>query len=169
MEKAEFQYRPSVQIAAALLLGGALWVVSPAIAEGIYKSVDVEGHVTYSSVPPDEAVESQPVSLPDAPTEAQRQEAVQREMELQKAADSLARERSARDNQRAETVKDTERALKEAKAQLDEAKVMQDADWQVMAGGGRHLKESYFERVRDAEEKLRQAEEAASKARHDVR
>ena len=164
-----FQNRSPVRIAVTLLFAGTLGAPSLALAEEIFKSVDADGNVTYSSVPPGEAVDTQTVSVPDAPSEEQQQEAVQRDKQLQGAADSLAQERSARDKQRSGTVQDAEKARDQAKAQLERAQVKQDSDWQGLAGGGRRLKESYFERVRNAEEELRQAEEAVSKARRDVR
>ena len=169
MEKSGFRNISSLWITVILLLAGTLCAPSLALTEEIFKSVDVDGNVTYSSVPPEEAVDTQPVSVPDAPSEAQQQEAVQRDKQLQGAADSLAQERSARDRQRGGMVQDAEKARDQAKAQLERVQVKQDSDWQGLAGGGRRLKESYFERVRNAEEELRQAEEAVSKARRDVR
>ena len=164
-----FKNRSPVRIAVTLLFAGTLGAPSLALAEEIYKSVDADGNVTYSAVPPEEAVDTQTVSVPDAPSEVQQQEAVQREKQLQGAADSLARERSARDRQRGEMVQDVEKVRDQAKAQLEQAQVKQDSDWQGLAGGGRRLNESYFERVQNAEENLRQAEEAVSKTRRDVR
>ena len=164
-----FKNRSPVRIAVTLLFAGTLGAPSLALAEEIYKSVDADGNVTYSSVPPEEAVDTQTVSVPDAPSEVQRQEAEQREKQRQRAADNMARERAARDSQRGGTVQDAEKGRDRAKTQLERAQVEQDSDWQGLAGGGRRLKESYFERVRNAEEELRQAEEAVSKARRDMR
>jgi len=135
----------------------------PSVAQQAYKSVDAKGNVTYSSEPPEGVVDTQPVTISDAPTPAQRQEALRRERQLQQAADNLARERAARDMQSQVVQQDAERAREEAKAMLEQAKVMQDSDWQFLGGGRRHLKESYFERVREAEEKLRAADDALNK------
>ena len=169
MEKLGLQSTLPLRIAVTLLLTDFLCASSLASAEEIYKSVDADGNVTYSSVPTEEAVEIQPVSVPDVPSAAQQQEAVQRERQLQQAADSLARDRSARDRRRGGAVQDAEQAHDQAKDQLERAQVIQDSDWQRLAGGGRHLNESYLERVRKAEENFRQTEEAVSKARRDAR
>ena len=142
-----FKNRSPVRIAVTLLFAGTLGTPSLALAEEIYKSVDADGNVTYSWVPPEEAVDTQTVSVPDAPPEAQQQEAVQREKQLQRAADSLARERSARDRQRGGMVQDVEKSRDQAKAQLEQAQVKQDSDWQGLAGGGRRLNESYLNLV----------------------
>ena len=169
MEKHGLQSVLPLRVAVTLFLAGFLCAASLASAEEIYKSVDADGNVTYSWVPTEEAVETQPVSVPDAPSAAQQQGAVQRERQLQQATDSLARDRSARDRQRGGAVRNAENAHDQAKVQLERAQVIQDSDWQSLAGGGRHLKESYLERVRKAEEELRQTEEAVSKAKRDVR
>ncbi len=169
MENSGLRNTSPLRIAAVLLLAGFLCAPSLVSAEEIYKSVDADGNVTYSSVPTAEAVETQAVSVPDAPTAAQQQEAIQRERQLQQAADNLARDRSARDSQRGSAVQDAENARDQAKVQLEQALVKQDRDWQGLAGGGRRLKESYFERVRNAQENLRQTEESLSKARRDMR
>lgn len=169
MEYHRFQDRSPLRIAITLLLAGTLGAPSLARAEPIYKSVDAGGNVTYSSVPPEEAVDTQPVAVPDAPSEARRQQAIEREKQLQRAVESLARERAANDRQRGGAVQDAEQARVEAEARLERAQVIQDSDWQGLAGGGRHLKESYFERVRNAEEELRRAAEAVSKTRRDAR
>ncbi len=169
MENSGFRNTSPLRIAAILLLAGFLRAPSLVSAEEIYKSVDADGNVTYSSVPTAEAVKTQPVSVPDAPSPAQQQEAVQRERQLQQAADNLAQDRSARDSQRRSKVQDAEKAHDQAKAWLEQAQVKRDSDWQGLAGGGRHLKEGYFERVRNAQENLRQTEESLSKARQDMR
>ncbi len=78
MEKPGLQNTTPLRIAVTLLLAGALGFPSVLVAEEIYKSVDADGNVTYSSAPPAEAVDTQPVSIPDAPSKAQQEEAVQR-------------------------------------------------------------------------------------------
>ncbi len=169
MENPGLRNDSPLRTAVALLLAGFLCAPSLVSAEEIYKSVDADGNVTYSSVPTAEAVETQPVSVPDAPSAAQQQEAVQRERQLQQTTENLARDRSTRGSQRRSKVQNAEKARDQARTGLEQAQVKRDSDWQGLAGGGRRLKESYFERVRDAQENLRQTEESLSKARRDMR
>ena len=169
METTGFRHRPAVGVVATLVIAAALGLGTISAAETIYKSVDAEGRVTYSSEPPAQAVESQPVTLPKAPSEAEHQEAIMREKELQKAADKVTSERAAVGSAKKSAVADADTAVDQAQRRLEKAKEMRDSDWQGKAGGGRRLKESYFERVDKAEEKLRQAEEEAAKTRRDSR
>ena len=164
-----FRYRPVVWVVAPLVMVAALGWFSMAAAETIYKSVDAEGRVTYSSEPPAKAVDTQTVTLPKAPSETDQEAAIEREKELQKAADEVTSERAAETSKRRQAASSAERALEHEQRRLEEAKVMHDSDWQGKAGGGRRLKESYFERVEKAEERVRQAEEKAGKARRDSR
>jgi hypothetical protein len=73
--------RSQLTIAAIALLG-----TFAAMAQEIYKSVDAQGRVTFSSSPPPgvpgELV--QKVKIPPGPTEEQRQEAAQRAKEIER-------------------------------------------------------------------------------------
>jgi hypothetical protein len=68
-------------IAAIALLG-----TFAAMAQEIYKSVDAQGRVTFSSSPPPGAPGElvQEVKIPPGPTEEQRQEAAQRAKEIER-------------------------------------------------------------------------------------
>ena len=169
MEMTGLHRNPVTRVTASLLLAAVLGAAPPIMAETVYKSVDADGRVTYSSEPPEKAVESKAVTLPPGPSEAERKDAIKREKELQKAADRITGERAAAGSGRTKAVTDAQKELDEAQQRLEEAKVMHDSDWQGKAGGGRRLKESYFERVERAEERVRQAEDESAKARRDVR
>ena len=49
-----------------------------ATADQVYKSIDESGHVSYSSSPPANAVESKPVDISPGPSAEQQREAEQR-------------------------------------------------------------------------------------------
>ena len=129
-------------------------------AEKVYRSVNEEGETVYSSEPVKGAKEVKEVVIQPSPSQADVDSAKAREKALQRAANSG---QSRRDQKRRESDSqsdDKARALAEAEKKLQQAKVIQDSDWQVLAKGGRHLKEEYFERVKKAEA----AYEAAKKS-----
>ena len=153
-------------LASVVALAFALDRVIPgAGAQAIYRSVDAAGNVTYSSTPTAGAVQKQKLTLPEGPSEAERQAALAREQALQEHADSLKDELSTRQMHKSEAVGDAEERLAEAKKELEAARVQEPNDWQTIAGGGRYLKESYLKRVREAEERVRQAEQELTEAR----
>ena len=138
-------------------------------AETIVKSVDAEGNVTYSSTPTADAVETETLTVPEGPSDAQRREALAREQALQRKAEALKKELVETQARKGKSVGEAEERLAEAEERLEEARVQKDTDWQTIADtGGRYLKESYFERVREAEEAVRQAEKELAKARRDT-
>lgn len=71
----------------------------------IYKSIGKDGAVTYSSKPPADAVEVQPLALPPPPAEQSQAEALERTAEQKKLADELAEARKQREAERAEARK----------------------------------------------------------------
>ena len=132
MEIIGFRRRPAVWAVTTLVSAVALGSFSMAAAETIYKSVDAEGRVTYSSEPPEKAVETQTMTLPKAPSETDQQEAIEREQELKKAADKVTSERAAETSQRRQAASSAERALVHEQRRLEEAKVMRDSDDKTM-------------------------------------
>ena len=161
---------PATAAAVAVILAGAA-DIPVAAAQTVYKSVDAEGNVTYSSTPAPEAVDVVPVDVPEGPSDAERQEAMAREQALQKKVESLKQDLQGSQEQKSGQVGDAEERLAAAKERLEQARVQEESDWQTIAGegAGRFLKESYFERVREAEEAVRQAERDLAKARRDSR
>lgn len=134
-------------------------------AQQVYRSVDQHGNVTFSSTPPPEAKEVAPVNIDAGPTPAQRQDAMEREQRLQEAVRGLDAERAEERRSRQSDISQAERALASARRELDTARVMRDEDWQGLAGGGRRLKPSYYQRVEQAETAVRAAEAELSRAR----
>lgn len=156
----KIQLRPMI---AAL----ALALACPAMAQTVYKSVDAEGRVSYSSSPPPEAagdlVEEVPIA--PGPTEQEQQEARRRAGELEGATRRAERERQKKADKTAEAVSAAERELDDANLALDEARIQGDDDWQTIVGGGRVPRQSYIDRVQRAERRVEDAKKALRGAR----
>ena len=60
----------------------------PAMAETVYKSVDAEGNVTFSSTPP-AGVEAQQIELQPGPTPAQQQQSLEAEQNLEAQSNEI--------------------------------------------------------------------------------
>jgi TolA-binding protein len=134
-----------------------------AMAQTVYKSVDAQGRVTYSSSPPpaaaDEMVEK--VRIAPGPTEQQQQEAARRVEKLEEATRSAEQQRQEQTARRTQARSEAQRELRKAQIALEEARIKGDGDWQTLATGGRVLKQSYLDRVDNAERRVRQAQDAA--------
>jgi hypothetical protein len=134
----------------------------------VYKSIDAQGNVTYSSTPPEtpgkvEQVEEIP--LPPGPTEQERRAAEQRARQIEAASARLAAERQQQEGAGAQSVEAASRQLDQARATLEQTKTKKPEDWQYLASGGRVLKQSYLDRVAKAEQRVREAEQALQEAR----
>lgn len=138
---------------------------SSAGAQQVYKSIDAEGKVTYSSSPPAtaEIVEQVPIAAP--PSEAAQQEAEKRLHEVEKEATRGEKQRTAQQEEKRDAVAAAEKERDAARIALEEAKIKGDDDWQRINTGGRALKQGYLDRVQEAEERLKAAESALRKAR----
>lgn len=135
------------------------------IADTVYKSVDAEGNVTYSTTPPVDATQTESVPIAPGPTAEQRAAAEARMSELARAR-AEAREREAEnEEERAESVADAQKRLDEARAALKDAQEERVGDWQHTAGGARFRSLSYRQRMSAAEERVERAEEALAQAR----
>jgi Domain of unknown function (DUF4124) len=66
----------------------------PALAETIYKSIDAEGNVTFSSTPP-AGVEAQQIELQPGPTPAQQQQSLKAEQNLEAQSNEIPEEQPA--------------------------------------------------------------------------
>ena len=153
----------------AAAVGLLLAPVCGAVADSVYKTVDESGTVSYSSSPAGDAVQSESVSIPQPPTEAQRREARKIERQIQSTSKRTTQSLQRDQRQSRQQIVTAEARLKAARAALEKAQIKTDADWQNLAQGGRHLKESYFQRVEAAEAAVRQAELELAKAKRDVR
>jgi len=73
----------------------------PAMAETIYKSVDAEGNVTFSSTPP-AGVEAQQIELQPGPTPAQQQRSLEAEQNLEAQSNEIPEEQPASEQEQEE-------------------------------------------------------------------
>lgn len=123
---------------------------SSLFAESVYRSVNEKGDVTYSSKPVDGAKKVVPVQLQPPPKRADVDAAKRRASGLKQAI-KAGKQREKMRLLRQKKDKRKMSVLADAEKRLQQAKIVLDSDWQFLAKGGRHLKESYFERVKKAE------------------
>jgi hypothetical protein len=60
-----------------------------AAADTIYKTLDAQGNVTFSSTPPPQGTNAQQIELPPGPTPAEEQQSQQQEQELENTSNEL--------------------------------------------------------------------------------
>jgi hypothetical protein len=142
-------------------------LAAPAAAETVYKSVDEQGNVTYSGEPPPagEAERVQELRVGDGPTEEEQAEALRRMQEMEATAERLEQQRQMEETAESAATTAARQELEEARAALAEAREQRFEDWQYIAGGGRTLRPSYFQRVEQAEQRLQAAEQALRELR----
>lgn len=145
----------------------SLLFLSSAGAQTVYKSVDAQGNVTYSSTPPPpdhrETVETLHIAPP--PPEAERTRATERLRRLEVESTRSDLERQEAEKKKTTSISAAEAELQKARDALENAKIQGDDDWQYLARGGRVLKQSYLDRVEQAAQRVREAEETLRKAR----
>jgi hypothetical protein len=140
-------------------------LASPALGQGVVKSVDEAGNVTYSSSPAPGAVTSEPVELAPPPSEASIVESQAKADEAVEAAGQLVAEDAQQKAEKDAEAAAANEAVAAAEQALEDAKVIQDSDWQNLQGGGRVLNEGYHQRVKEAEARLARAKREASGSR----
>ncbi len=122
----------------------------------IYKSVDSEGRVSFSSKPPAGARQVEEIPIQPGPTaeqiEATKTRANRTLEQAEKSESPAAKRRQA-------TMAASEK-VRNAQAALDKAKIIQPEDWQHLANGKWHLKQSYFDRVKEHEAVIEKAKKA---------
>lgn len=120
---------------APLLVVGILLAAPPAVAgDAIYKWVDANGNVTYSSAPPPGAA-AQAVDLPPAPPPDETEAARAREQSLRELGDQLSQERRDREAELAEQQKAAraEAALPPPAQPLEESGIDTSSGWWIPA------------------------------------
>lgn len=137
-----------------------------AVGETVFGSADEKGNMTFSDRVPADAVEVERIELapalkPETEAEANRRRA----QTLIDAAEAGQRRRDAAKAERGSAIDEAERHLRTAEAGLREAREIREGDRQAIAGGGTRLTPAYHERVRAAEERLEQAQQALDAAR----
>lgn len=103
------------------LLGAALSANIPA-AERIYKSVDADGNVTYSSRPPTDAVDVKRITLPENYAPGSDAEAAANREAIKQAVDQYATERKQRERERKE---EERRLAEEERRQAEKAQAQE--------------------------------------------
>ena len=100
-----------------ILLSGVLLLTQHAQATRIYKSVDAAGNVTYSSLPPGDAVSIEKITIsPDYDVTSSADTKANIDA-IKQTADQLEKERKQREQERKAAQKETEEAAnKQAKA-----------------------------------------------------
>ena len=119
-------------LAPVLLVGMLLTADAATAGDQIYKWVDANGNVSYSSTPPPGAA-AQPVDLPPAPPPAETEAARERERSLQELGDQLSQERRDREAEFAEERKAAraEAALQPPAQPLQESGVDTSSGWWI--------------------------------------
>lgn len=156
-----------------LSLGLASLLVSAgSSAETIYRWVDKDGSVSFSTAPPPGIPQAgiTTIEVTPGPQAAEQQAAEERLQQIKDAADRMEEERAQAKQNRQQRVAKAEDDLRKAQADLARAQVQTPEDWQTIAGnGGRYLKPSYFDRVRAAQEVVAKAQDRLAQAQREAR
>jgi Domain of unknown function (DUF4124) len=136
-------------------------------AQTVYKQVDKEGKVTYTDKPPSEEQAAQKV---DIDTERNIAKPLgNRPGQAKESADSQLKRRADSDAAFEKEVAQARAKLDLAKDELEKGREPQEDDWKTVGAQAgkpaRILNEAYFDKVKQLEEAVRQAEEELDKAR----
>jgi hypothetical protein len=121
----------------------------PALAETIYKSIDAEGNVTFSSTPP-AGVEAQQIELQPGPTPAQQQQSLEAEQNLEAQSNEIPEEQPASEQEQEEPA-----VQQDTEYQQDSGDAA-DEDNPVYVGDGYVGDPDRNERVRDGVDDVRE-------------
>jgi electron transfer flavoprotein alpha subunit len=130
-----------------------------AAADTVYRSVDTEGNVTFSDEPPltGSGVEEITIDAPPPPVPRVRQSEQEAQAAINKANRYQMRSKAA-EEQRSMELREAEKALEQARKNLEEAKVVREGDRRGKAGGGTRLTSEYLNRVKAAEKGVEEAQ-----------
>jgi hypothetical protein len=144
-----FRVRPYLT---AITLSTSLLCI-PAMAETIYKSVDAEGNVTFSSTPP-AGVESQQIELQPGPTPAQQQQSTEAEQNLETQSNEMYQE-TVEENSAEAPEQSEEQQVSEEQPVGEDQQDFGDAVDPVYVGDGYVGDPDRNERVRDGVDDVR--------------
>lgn len=119
----------------APIVFAAVLLAAPAVvaAQPVYRWVDAQGNVTFSSTPPI-GKPAEPVELPPLPTPDQIEAARERERSIRELGEQLSQQRADREAQRAEERRAARAEASQAPAQpLEESGVTTDSGWWIPA------------------------------------
>lgn len=150
-----------------LILMMCLSLSSFASAE-IYEIIDKDGHKTYTDVPPPDNPEAKPVTVAPHTENSWQSDSLQQENDIY-YADQEKQERVTEEIQKrleaennAATAKLDDAVMASEKA-LEDAQVVRPGDFLPNKKKGMHYSQEYLDRVKEAEEALKKAREAAGK------
>ena len=148
----------------ALLTIPILFACSASIpaADPVYKSIDANGKVTYSSSPPpaQRGQQIEEVKLAPGPSQKEVEAADKRVQEIERADFERNKQLKQEQEKRNKDKEAADSELRRAQQDLEQAKIQRDSDWQFLQQGGRVLRQRYFDRVEAAEARVRKAREA---------
>jgi hypothetical protein len=148
-----------------LILFASLLPIAAVVGEDVYRTVDEEGHVTFSDTPPMNDTSAERVELPPAPAQERLQQSRQRSQQILNAAKQAEQKRLLKKQEQEVRITAAKQKLLEAEARLAEVKQIKDEDRQHLAGGKRRIHPDYFERVKQAEAEVEEARKALREAR----
>jgi hypothetical protein len=134
-------------------------------AQAIYKSVDAQGNVTYSSRPPPAAAGVEPVTVQENANREANLKAERIRQETASRAAENQKKRAADQAQKEAAISEAKKRVRDAQDKLDTARRRGDDDWQTIARGGRVEGDSYRTRVTQAERQLHEAERGLKDAK----
>ena len=129
-------------------------ISQPATADAL-RSVDKDGNITFSDAPVAGSVESETISIDAAPPSRDSLNASQRE--AQAIIDKANRIDTGKHRETQQNPSSKQR-VESARKELEDSKVVREGDRIGKAGGGTRLTPEYLERVRKAEQALKDAE-----------
>ena len=129
-------------------------ISQPATADAL-RSVDKDGNITFSDTPVAGSVESETINIDAAPPSRDSLNASQREAQ---AIIDKANRIDTSNKHETQQKPSTKQRVEKARKDLEASKVVRAGDRQGKAGGGTRLKPEYHERVRKAEQALKDAE-----------
>ncbi|MEW8646435.1 MAG: DUF4124 domain-containing protein [Candidatus Thiodiazotropha endolucinida] len=145
----------------------SLIAVLPALLQAgdVYRSVDAEGNVTYTDTPPKTDSTVEKIEIQPGPSEASRLDTEERNAAIRKAMEEARAKRLEKKASREERLSKAREELEDAEADLERTKELGDDDRQYLSGGRSRIKPEYFDRIKEAEDKV----EAARKNFKEIR
>ncbi|MEW8185800.1 MAG: DUF4124 domain-containing protein, partial [Candidatus Thiodiazotropha endolucinida] len=134
-------------------------------AGDVYRSVDAEGNVTYTDTPPKTDSKVEKIQIQPGPSEASRLDTEERNAAIRKAMEEARAKRLEKRASREERLSKAREELEDAEADLKRTKELGDDDRQYLTGGRSRIKPEYFDRIKEAEDKV----EAARKNFKEIR
>ena len=134
-----------------------LLTTSLGMAEEVYRTVNERGQVIFTDTPPPDRP-AEVIELMPGPSERSVKEAEARHEAVRTKLETITKERENKERIRGSSIKEAEQALRSAKDELTAAREVKDGDWQMTVAGKRHLKPAYYERVKQAEAAVEDAE-----------